>query len=181
MTPEHPDYDNLNRALDKILDVADYLDHERAKAESVNKVLAIQEKLVGLQEKLVEPARHFIREGPIITDRSEQGGPSLKCAYLFLFSDLMIECKQRADNRFKVRKMFHLGNVKIVPIDPAVKPNAFHVLPSTEEEKVIFSMSSKQEVEAWTNALHSAIFNFKKSDMQRRVLSENRRMAAAQE
>lgn len=38
MTPEHPDYDNLNRALDKVLDVADYLDHERAKAESVNKV-----------------------------------------------------------------------------------------------------------------------------------------------
>jgi len=46
---------------------------------------------------------------------------------------------------------------------------------------VIYSMSSKQEVEAWINALHSAIFNFKKSDMQRRVLSENRRMAAAQE
>jgi hypothetical protein len=38
MPPEHPDFSNVNLAYEKVLDVADYLDEERGKAEATNKV-----------------------------------------------------------------------------------------------------------------------------------------------
>lgn len=140
-------------------------------------MLAIQEKLSGLKMKLVEPARTFIKEGSIIVDKSDQGGSSLHCGYLFLFSDLLLECTQKASGRFKVQNTFDLGDIKIVPLPPETKPNAFRVLSKLGEAHTTFSTSSKTEVEAWIGAFQTAIFNLKKSDMQRRVLSENRRMA----
>lgn len=38
MSDKHPDYENVNSALEGVLGVADYLESERAKSENVNKV-----------------------------------------------------------------------------------------------------------------------------------------------
>ena len=57
MPPENPDFQAVGSALDRVLEVASYLDVERGKADGLRQVLVIQDRLVG-KEKLVSPSRY---------------------------------------------------------------------------------------------------------------------------
>lgn len=41
MSTKHPDFENVNSALEGVLAVADYLEAERAKSENINKVILL--------------------------------------------------------------------------------------------------------------------------------------------
>ena len=44
--PNHPDYQNLQSAVKRIREVADYVNNKKAEAENVKAVLQLQDKLV---------------------------------------------------------------------------------------------------------------------------------------
>jgi hypothetical protein len=46
-TPKHADYEGLSKALQKMKDVADYVNERKREAENLTQVLAIQGKLTG--------------------------------------------------------------------------------------------------------------------------------------
>jgi hypothetical protein len=122
-----------------------------------------------MQEKLVQPHRRFLKEGAVVAEPSLKD-TSLKYCHFFLFNDILLQCTQKNSDRYQLKQMFNLGDIKIVPLPTETKPNAFRVL--TADEYYTFSTSTKVEKDSWIESLNAAIFEFKKQSMHRRVLSQ---------
>lgn len=45
--PQHPDYENIKAALQQIKELADYINIRKQDSEEINKILAIQQKIIG--------------------------------------------------------------------------------------------------------------------------------------
>jgi hypothetical protein len=80
----HPDYDNLKKAMDKVQDVASYVNKKIEETSNRHKVIEIADELN--IPTIIEPHRHFIREGKL-TMEGEEGQREFK---VYLLSDMII-------------------------------------------------------------------------------------------
>mmetsp|Transcript_4626 Transcript_4626/g.16284 ORF Transcript_4626/g.16284 Transcript_4626/m.16284 type:complete len:185 (+) Transcript_4626:48-602(+) len=167
MPSEHPDFDDLSTALKGVLEVADYLDEEKGKAEAVNKVLSIQEKMSGLPYKLVEPHRTFVKSGDVIAEPSLKD-TSMKYCHFFLFSDILLQAVQKG-TKFRCKRVFELQYIKVLPLPAKTKPNSFRIL--TLDDGFTFTLSTEKEKEVWLETLNKCVYNYKKNSIQRRAAS----------
>ena len=71
MPVSHEDSTNIVTALERVLDVMDYLERQKATTEALRKVVDIKEKLDGLEECLVNDTRRFVLETSDILLESE--------------------------------------------------------------------------------------------------------------
>lgn len=87
--PQHPDYENLQKALLKIETVVTIVNEGARKAESVHKMLEIQGKLTS-KMPIIAPSRLLVRNGPadLITASNEK-----KKREIYLFNDLLLLVK----------------------------------------------------------------------------------------
>eukprot|EP01103_Thecamoeba_quadrilineata_P016791 TRINITY_DN5723_c0_g1_i2.p1 TRINITY_DN5723_c0_g1~~TRINITY_DN5723_c0_g1_i2.p1 ORF type:complete len:678 (+),score=96.17 TRINITY_DN5723_c0_g1_i2:266-2035(+) len=81
---EHRDYRSLVRAATEIRKVATYVNDRKEEAETIWKVVEVEKCLVGLETKLSQPHRRFVKEG-LLEDMSER-----KEIMLYLFNDIII-------------------------------------------------------------------------------------------
>ncbi|KAL6059603.1 Calponin domain containing protein [Balamuthia mandrillaris] len=88
--PDHADYQPLQEALAKIQDVAEYIEQRAKEAENSNRMLSIQNRLIGKQY-LLEPTRQFLREGRLKASNKHHKKP--KERMIFLFSDILLEAR----------------------------------------------------------------------------------------
>jgi len=88
---DHPDYQNLKSALDKMQDVADYVNDKKRMAENLNGVLTIQSHLTGEIKSLAKPHRRYVRQGPLVLIEGEKK----YTRYLFLFNDILIVTRRK--------------------------------------------------------------------------------------
>ncbi len=61
----HPDYSNLQKALQKMKEVAGYVNEKKREAENMNQVASIQKFLVGFTQNLCEPHRRYVSKACI--------------------------------------------------------------------------------------------------------------------
>ncbi|KAJ5076869.1 faciogenital dysplasia protein [Anaeramoeba ignava] len=87
---EHPDYQNLIQAQDKIEEVASYLNEKKREAENINQVLEIQKRVHGL-EVILSPSRKFIEEKKMQLVVKNH----LVDVVMFIFNDLILIAKQK--------------------------------------------------------------------------------------
>jgi len=142
---------NLTKALERVAEVADFVEEKSNNLALRERVIEIQEKLTGKLKdvKLLEPGRKFIRECDATVIEKE--GSSHKDRHLFLFSDLLLITRPHK-NQWEVKTVLHLD--KLSSIKPAVGADKHSMLNLVVEEK-LFSLVFKDESEkkTWLNDL----------------------------
>lgn len=94
---KHADHAELNKALKKMKDVADYVNERKREAENLTQVLAIQSKLTGKFENLAEPHRRYVRRGSLAMF-DDKG--NMRSFFFFLFNDMLVYTENKSQSRF---------------------------------------------------------------------------------
>jgi len=169
-TPDdHPDKPNLEKALQKTKQSASYVNEERRKAESYNKMTELTSKVKGL-EGLYQEKRVFIREGAL---RRVKNANNLRICQCYLFSNLLIligkagRFKLKGDGGLVVKAYVVLNSkveVKELEDTPGIT-NAFEVISKqgTDTQVVMLSANSKVDKMSWASDIVDAI-NDNKND-----------------
>jgi len=96
--PEHPDYDNLTKALDMVSHVNREINFKKKQSDYAIQIANVEKKVKGIQKspihKLVEPHRKLVKDGnlALINDNNKE-----EQVQIFLFNDvLMITSRKKA-------------------------------------------------------------------------------------
>src|SRR5262249_31100706 len=120
----HPDYANLNTALEKIRTIADSINEKKKKAEMLQKVSDLQasfdEEIVRCRtalaalspQVLVQPHRVWIAEGTF-THYPTRKGDSGEALQYILFNDILILATVGKKDKLKLRDNIELVNIEI--------------------------------------------------------------------
>jgi len=157
-TPDdHPDKPNLEKALQKTKQSASYVNEERRKAESYNKMMELTSKVKGL-EGLYHEKRVFIREGAL---RRVKNANNLRVCQCYLFSNLLVlvgkvgRFKLKGDGGLEVKAYVVLNSkveVKELEDTPGIT-NAFEIVAKqgADTKVVILSANSKVDKMSWAS------------------------------
>ncbi|KAH3744273.1 Guanine exchange factor for Rac 30 [Pelomyxa schiedti] len=109
-TPKaHPDYQNLEEALNFIKELADYINENKADADSIAELCEIQTRLLdfpGPGKLASQPKRKFVKEGAALLNKKKK--------YLFLFSDILVTAKgPDKSGKFKFDQLIHLNTTSV--------------------------------------------------------------------
>jgi len=95
--PTHPDYKNLNDALEGIQKLADWVNENIRNGQSQRVLVRLQKELVGLEEPLLIASRLFIKQGEVV-ELSETEKPRRRV--FLLFNDILIIADPKYDGPF---------------------------------------------------------------------------------
>eukprot|EP01087_Luapelamoeba_hula_P017953 TRINITY_DN5717_c0_g1_i1.p1 TRINITY_DN5717_c0_g1~~TRINITY_DN5717_c0_g1_i1.p1 ORF type:complete len:479 (-),score=94.29 TRINITY_DN5717_c0_g1_i1:118-1554(-) len=167
-TPEeHQDYANLKIAVAKVKEVTEYVGKKKEVAENIQKVLKVQDKLVGKNaevQNLAQPSRRYICKGPLMTVKGSDKRNTT--AYYFMFNDLLVATKkQKAKNKKgkkkSIYKFLHTVAftpktvVKTCPETVYTVPNSFQLINTTKQ--YTFACESQEERQSWVDNFGDAI------------------------
>eukprot|EP01127_Copromyxa_protea_P009216 TRINITY_DN2157_c0_g1_i3.p1 TRINITY_DN2157_c0_g1~~TRINITY_DN2157_c0_g1_i3.p1 ORF type:complete len:804 (-),score=191.09 TRINITY_DN2157_c0_g1_i3:181-2592(-) len=110
-TPGTTEYKNLDNAVERLVEIADYLNKKKGEAENLSLVTIIASKLSGMRrEELVSNTRSYVRQGTISTYGDREGitesewkalSPNcMKSKYCFLFNDMLLITKRYYEESF---------------------------------------------------------------------------------
>lgn len=149
-TPDHPDYADLQAAVEMTQSVTNEINRGVGDAEKQKKLQDIVKRgFLGL-ESLLEPTRTIVLEGEL--DISG-GALKTKANWGFLFSDLFVaatEAKQR-----EVNLSLPLENVWLVDLSSAGSVNCFEI--QTPESSLLITAKDKVTKERWFDACQNAL------------------------
>jgi len=174
--PDHPDFENLNKALNMIVETANFVNQKKMEAENIQKCMAIQATLYGKNiESLLDPHRRFVREGALKEVGKEK---RIKQKWLILFNNILVYCEMSKtmsksltnkdkgkrgtlnlkdlsqQKLFKYKELYHLERIveiKTVP-DEGLRTNCFTIVFKHGDE-LSFCAYSKEEKEEWIKDL----------------------------
>lgn len=88
-SPQHPDYNNLLKAVKIMTDTTVLVDRKADEAKNAQKVVECSDCIVEAPLAIVQPNRKWIRDGPLrlIVTTTEQ-----RPRYVFLFTDVLVLC-----------------------------------------------------------------------------------------
>jgi len=108
MQVDHPDYPSLTTALRKIIEIADYLDQEKDKAEEINKVYQVKHSIIDLEFEIAVSGRSLIREGTLVEEEKKKK----ETCHLYLFSDVLLFTRPKGQ-KFQVRQAIQLCDIQL--------------------------------------------------------------------
>ncbi len=88
-SPQHPDYNNLIRAVKIMTDTTILVDRKAEDAKNAQKVLEVADSIVESPLSIVQPNRKWVRDGAV---GLVVGANDVKPRYAFLFSDVLVLC-----------------------------------------------------------------------------------------
>ncbi|ELR14853.1 RhoGEF domain containing protein [Acanthamoeba castellanii str. Neff] len=152
---DHPDYNNLKKATDKIQSIAAFINERKREAENVSKTLEISNKITGNDKlNLTEPGRRYVREGVF-----NEGTKDEVVAYLF--TDIVV--LGRPSKKLKVlgrHSVKFQDSFKLQIVELKEGPAGSNVIEFVQlgKNKVLARLEakSKKEVDDWVK-------DFKKS------------------
>eukprot|EP00824_Muranothrix_gubernata_P019025 TRINITY_DN38545_c0_g1_i1.p1 TRINITY_DN38545_c0_g1~~TRINITY_DN38545_c0_g1_i1.p1 ORF type:complete len:557 (-),score=134.50 TRINITY_DN38545_c0_g1_i1:67-1710(-) len=162
--PEHGDFVNIVDSLEAIKQIADFVNERKREAENLMKVVEVKTNLIGYDKNLVEPHRHYVREG-IVTHVKRL---NIKERYLFLFNDILIvSIRSRSGYHCKeVIEMMDVNRVAMAPEQGATS-HAFEIV-CLGDERFLFAASSDEERDLWVQCIQEC------SDMTQRKESSRK-------
>jgi len=109
---DHPDYKNIENALNSIEDIAKYINEKKREAENIAKISEIQNKLYGKRAPaLLSSPRWFITEMSCYLQKNIKDEP--RTGYIFLFDDIILIAKKKA-SRFSYKLCLELNNITLL-------------------------------------------------------------------
>lgn len=174
--PHHPDYNNLEIAVQKVKAINDHVNLKKKEAENRALVYGVQERIHGFNN-LVQPSRLFIREGDLQFSNYANPKKTKKrdTFHFFLFNDLLLKTKLNKKNFFDVKDSFELTkysfrDVTYSPFMGNAERFCFRLVLQTDERTgVSFYASSAEEKAQWAVDLEEAISTRDAADSTRYV------------
>ncbi|KYQ90374.1 pleckstrin (PH) domain-containing protein [Tieghemostelium lacteum] len=146
---DHVDYENLKTAIKMVTIVANEVNSSIKMAESQSKVLEIQKNLVGFDQELVCPSRHFIKRGVISNcklDTNRFTKDSDEMIYLLFNDSLLLVTGNSSDSRLQFKYFFELtdNQTRVKDMDDSqVIKNSFQLISGVVT--LIFACQSAKE------------------------------------
>eukprot|EP01114_Cavostelium_apophysatum_P015535 TRINITY_DN4249_c0_g1_i1.p1 TRINITY_DN4249_c0_g1~~TRINITY_DN4249_c0_g1_i1.p1 ORF type:complete len:916 (+),score=312.20 TRINITY_DN4249_c0_g1_i1:107-2854(+) len=148
---DHVDYPNIELCLSKVQEVAEYVNEKQRSAESIKKMVELQDNLVDPPKgfTIVAPSRKFIREGTFIkvNDRGKQ-----QERVLFLFNDMLLYCKalffKRATYQFKGVIPLDVALISDLP-DTSDLQNCLQIVKLDDKRKYLLGAQNPAEKKIW--------------------------------
>jgi len=92
----HPDVPSIESVLEGVERVSTNIKEKTEEHANFLKLLEIQKRLDGFEQKLAAPSRVFLCEGPLMKLNPKR---KLQLRYFFLFNDLLIWTKSKANKK----------------------------------------------------------------------------------
>lgn len=117
--PDHPDYEGLTQAIEKVHHMAELLNLRKKEGENNRELVKIDYTLIGKPKDLeiILPSRKFISRYVLKT----KGGPTT----LIICSDIIIVA--RGDEKLKFVDYAIINECEIIPLDESKKKNHFEL------------------------------------------------------
>eukprot|EP01100_Stratorugosa_tubuloviscum_P012889 TRINITY_DN625_c0_g1_i1.p1 TRINITY_DN625_c0_g1~~TRINITY_DN625_c0_g1_i1.p1 ORF type:complete len:780 (+),score=334.84 TRINITY_DN625_c0_g1_i1:1-2340(+) len=161
-------YEDLEMALKSIKDIATYINDFNKKSEQINKVIKVQNSLVGDCANIVEPSRVWLKEGYLSSfDQYNQ----IVRYYCFLFNDLFIYAiPERVtsargifnliDNtqKFRFQGLLRLPEFTIINAAEGEIPSLkYGWILKSRDIKMFFGADKEQDKQSWVKILQETI------------------------
>jgi len=171
-----PDYKNLEDATEQISNLSDILVRGNVKSGELAQIIAIQKKLTGYSENLVEQDKILYKEAPLKIFNQKKGkeGPKKFHNYMcWLFNDTLIyaskskitsrvtKVKHSADilnqtYKYQGHVLVHRMSIQDMEDTETIK-FAFQFLHKDGKEPLVVCANSSQEKTEWMQAISKAI------------------------
>ena len=142
----HPDYRNLEKSIEEMKNIAQYINESIQMNENRKKVIDIHNSLVSLPSdlNLVEPHRIFVMQGVLQKVCRKQP----KKFTFFLFSDILLYADNGLGDRYRCHHVFYLSKCRF--IDKGI-PLTFDIV----SDKKSFAVVTKdaEEKDEWLSKL----------------------------
>lgn len=167
--PHHPDYIDLTTALEKIRDVASFVNERKREAEAFARVCDVQRRLVGKKGKkmnLIRPNRNYCREGSLIQIHPKK--EMEKEMYVFLFSDVFVPSKKSMKKKkalFSPRETVRFGmdanEVELKGANVMEESTISFKIVEAQGRTSHWRASSQEECQAWMHDIQRCISDLK--------------------
>ncbi|KAM5166083.1 FYVE, RhoGEF and PH domain-containing protein 2 isoform 1-T2 [Callospermophilus lateralis] len=150
-----PDRADAQKALDMIFSAAQHCNAAIAEMERLQDLWEVYQRL-GLDDHIVDPSNHLLREGPVLKISFRRSGPMER--YLFLFNNMLLYCVPRVIQvgaQFQVRTRIAVAGMKVRELPDAEFPHCFLV--SGEQRTLELQARSQEEMASWIQACQAAI------------------------
>eukprot|EP00211_Chloroparvula_japonica_P003826 CAMPEP_0119130410 /NCGR_PEP_ID=MMETSP1310-20130426/7761_1 /TAXON_ID=464262 /ORGANISM="Genus nov. species nov., Strain RCC2339" /LENGTH=794 /DNA_ID=CAMNT_0007120915 /DNA_START=57 /DNA_END=2441 /DNA_ORIENTATION=- len=198
----HPDVEDLRKALDSIREIAAHVDQRTEEAERMQKISDIEDTIGGKFESLRDAKRRYVMEGELGVISSNKGKIVKNVRYFFLFNDLLVSCKYAASGSLrrgslrgkkKANLLFEYKSRSILYTDEKLSvlsdrsnsetvQNAFNL--DTPTTSFCLSASNPDVKKKWMVALQAVIDDLApkvqfKQDVAKKVSTEKAKRARA--
>ncbi|KAL2914974.1 hypothetical protein HK105_205518 [Polyrhizophydium stewartii] len=151
--PEHPDSENLLKALLKIETVVTIINEGARQTEHVHKMLDLQAKFL-TKVSLVAPSRVMIRHGPIDVRGAQQ---ETKRREVFMFNDMLVIAKPEGE-KYKLIQMISFDEIYVNSFhDDANVEHQIEIAHTKERTHIYLVFENSAAKETWITALRGAI------------------------
>jgi len=163
-TPEsHPDRALLTDALALLRDVAKKINEQRRLNEAMQKVMEIQQSIIGFSEELVQPSRRLVHEGEVT--RFENGHTASSNCFLFLFNDILVVTERKKSmfdgkNYYTFKEQVSMQNMSGGELEG--NPTGF-VLRTKYGIVDSFLADNQRKRDEWVNCLNSVSEDLRKN------------------
>jgi len=168
---EHSDYDNIENCYKKVQEVANYVNEKKRTAESLQKMLEIQDNLLDAPKgfRVIESGRLFLREADF-TKVNNRGKSQER--HFFLFTDMLMYCEKKLFNKsYEFKGMIPLNSVLVHELaDEENKgiTNGFELVRhDSAKKKYRICTNSPTEKQLWLSELGRLIDSFLAKERER--------------
>ncbi|GAM24147.1 hypothetical protein SAMD00019534_073220 [Acytostelium subglobosum LB1] len=149
---DHVDYNDLTESLKDINAVAVKLEERMEQFQIKNKVLDIQNNLIGFEGEFIKPSRVFCMEG----DLKKISNRVVNTRHFFLFNDLLIYCQREGKNQYRYKQTLPLEKCWVKDIPSTARFG--HLFQIIEPTKTYFlNAPSESEKQTWMRKLNDVI------------------------
>lgn len=152
-TDDHVDFDNLTKGLEKIKDVASYINETKRSAERGEIVLQKQMMIRGLDLNLVHPNRYFVNMGHLVR-MTKDGAPENRT--FFLFNDMLLATKPDPHSKLFNYDGYVLIRGAVVHTFPDKKKTIVIEFPRINR-KITYKADSQETKDKWVTWLKEAL------------------------
>lgn len=172
-TPEeHPDFQPLQNAFEKINAVVANINEGQRQAEGLQRIIDLQ-KLIDGVDSLVAPGRNFKKEGELSYYKSSKSKHAEK-RHVFFFSDLILVTIKRGEKKFEHKLSISLENCTLTVLaDSTHIKNSFELVQGKKKHavKCILGCDTPKECHEWVRNIKQLI-----KEYQKRKLNEIKKL-----
>ncbi|KAJ7332929.1 hypothetical protein JRQ81_015109 [Phrynocephalus forsythii] len=158
---ESPDRQDAQKALEMIFTAAKHCNAAIAEMERLQNLWEVYRRL-GLEDDISDPSNELIKEGPVQKISFRHNITMEK--YIFLFNNVLLYCAPKVIQvgaEFQVRSRMDVEGMKVRELNDTQFPHAFVV--SGKQRTIELQTRSQEEMNAWIEAIQSAIDKKEKS------------------
>lgn len=150
-SPSHPEFEPLGEALVAVQRVALIINEGQRAVENMSKLMAVQQRIIGEFETLIQPHRRLIKEGIVSATYTHGMFSTLRTrrSVFFLFSDLLLWTSE--DYKFK-------GSIDLTPAKLAPKTSISFVI-DTATRVVQVALENEAETKEWFEAIDNVVWS----------------------